>query len=122
MTTSYYILVELPPGFSATNRREAYGATLKNVGLHNEPHPNRNTHGRPSLNNAKFIYEGIFTDAEVDFDAYAEMIAEEVGLPVEPIKATMKLTYFAPDEEWEPSRQACIAYMKANSAEWEEAV
>lgn len=119
---SFYVLVELPPGFSATNRREAYDATRRNVGLHNDPQPNRNTHGRPSLNNAKFIFEGILTDDEIDFDNYAEMLAAELGLPVQPIKNIMKLIYFAPDEEWESSRQTCIAYLIANSVEWEESV
>ena len=113
-----YILVELPVGFSATNRRAAYEATSGNIGLHEEPYPNRNTHGRPSLNGADFIMEGIFTDEEIDKDAIAEMLGPILGLPIPPIKATMKVTIF-PGDTWDEGRIACMAFIKANKSEWE---
>jgi hypothetical protein len=115
-----YILVELPSGFSTTNRRKAYDATQKNIGLHDTPHPNRNTHGRASVEGAKYIMEGVFTDEEIEKDAIAEMLAPELGLPLPPIKATMKVTHFLHGEKWEASRQACVAYLSANQSEWEE--
>lgn len=114
-----YILVTLPPGFTATNRRVAYDATQKNIGLHSSPYPNRNTHGRPSSNGSQFIMEGIFTDDEIDFDALAEMVAEEVGLPLPPIVATMTVEIL-PGDNWEERRQETVNYLTANRDDWEE--
>ena len=103
-----YILVTLPPGFTATNRRVAYDATRENIGLHTSPYPNRNTHGRTSSNGSQFIMEGIFTDDEIDFDALAEMIAEEVGLPLPHIVATMTVEIL-PGDKWVELRQATVS-------------
>ena len=113
-----YILVELPPGFGATERRAAYDATNKNIGLHGTPKPNHNTHGRPSLNGSSFIMEGIFTDGEIDRDAIAEMLAPELGLPVAAFNA-MTVSIF-PGDSWEERRQATVDYLIANSGDWEE--
>ena len=114
-----YILIELPPGFNATNRRAAYDATQKNIGIHTSPYPNRNTHGRPSLNGSDFIMEGIFTDDEIDLDSLAEMIAEEVGLPLPPIITTMKVTIFEGDD-WAERNQATRQYLIDNNDDWGE--
>lgn len=113
-----YILVELPPGFNATNRRAAYDATTKNIGLHKEPYPNRNTHGRPSLDGSDYIMEGIFTDGEIDRDAIAEMLAPELGLPVQAF-AAMSVSIFSGDN-WEERRQATVNYLIDNSNDWDE--
>ena len=113
-----YILVELPPGFTATDRRAAYNATHKNMGLHDTPKPNHNTHGRPSLDESDFIMEGIFTDGEIDGDAIAEMLAPELGLPVAAF-AAMTVSIFDGDD-WEERRQATIEYLIANADDWEE--
>ena len=115
-----YILVELPPGFTATNRRVAYEATTKNIGLHDEPYPNRNTHGRSSLDESDFIMEGIFTDGEIDRDAIAAMLAPELGLPI-PAFAAMSVSIF-PGDNWEERRQATVDFLTANSGDWEEEV
>ena len=114
-----YILVTLPSGFTATNRRAAYDATHDNIGLHEEPYPNRNTHGRPSNNGSQFIMEGIFTDGEIDKDALAEMLGPILGLPIPPIKATM-VVIILPGDNWEERRQATVNYLIANSDDWEE--
>ena len=114
-----YILVELPIGFSATNRRRAYDATHDNIGLHEEPYPNRNTHGRPSLNGSKFIMEGIFTDGEIDKDALAEMLGPILGLPIPPIKATMVVVVFSGDN-WKECNQSARNYVTANIDDWDE--
>ena len=115
-----YILVELPPGFTATNRRLAYEATTKNIGLHEELYPNRNTHGRPSLDGSDYIMEGIFTDGEIDRDAIAAMLAPELGLPIAAFNA-MTVTIFLGDD-WEERRQATVNYLIANINDWEEEV
>ena len=116
-----YILVTLPIGFSATNRRMAYDATHGKIGLHEEPYPNRNTHGRPSLDGSKFIMEGIFEDGEIDKDTLAEMLGPILGLPVPPIKATMEVAIF-PGEDWKERSLAAVDYLTANIDDWEEEV
>lgn len=120
MMDGRYILVELPPGFSATNRRAAYDATTKNIGLHDTPKPNHNTHGRPSLDESDFIMEGIFTDGEIDRDAIAAMLAPELGLPVAAFNA-MTVAIF-PGDNWEERRQATVNFLIANNDDWNEEV
>ena len=113
-----YILVTLPPGFTATDRRAAYDATHKNIGLQTDLMPNRITHGRPSMNGSQFVMEGIFTDGEIDEDAIAAMLAPILGLPL-PAFAAMDVEIF-PGDNWEERRQATVNYLITNSDDWEE--
>lgn len=114
-----YFLIELPPNLGVNDKRKSYDAVHKNSGRQFDPQPSYITHGRTSLDGAKFIIEGVFSNAEIEKGVLADILAVELGLPMQTVFNTMTVTYFAPGEDWETSRQACVSYLIANKSEWE---
>lgn len=114
-----YILVTVPPGFTATNRRAAYDA-LATIGKQHDPSPAKINHSRESLNGSQIIFEAEFDEDEITRDAVVDLVAEATGLPRPPIDATMGYQIFAEGEEWMESGDACRAFLADNRDDWEE--
>ena len=114
-----YILVTVPPGFTATDRRVAYDA-LATIGKQHDSSPAKINHQRESLNGSQIIIEAEFDDAEIERDAIVDLVASATGLPRPPINATMGYQIFAEGEAWMDSGDACRAFLVANRDEWEE--
>ncbi len=112
------MIAGLPPGFSATDRRKAWDATHK-IGRTDTEDPHRNNHVRLRPDGLAQIVEAEFEDSEITRAAVVATIAQAVGLPEPPIDATLDYTIFAEGLEWEESRVACAAFLKANEAAWE---
>ncbi len=81
--------------------------------------PHNNTHGRERLDFDGYINEAVFEPAELERDHVVQTIADELGLPIEPIDTLLIYQVFAPGGSWEESRQACLAYISANYDDWE---
>ena len=113
------LIESLPPGFTATERRQAWDA-LHSIGKQDTPDPNRNNHTRLRLDDLAQIVEAEFEDSEITRTAIVAVIAEGVGLPEDAIDATLDYTIFAEALEWEQSRLACLGFLFANADAWEE--
>lgn len=114
-----YILIEVPPGFTATNRRAAYDV-LASIGRQSDPSPAKINHRRESLNGSQIIIEAEFDESEITRDAIVDLVASATGLPRPPIDATMNYQIFAEGEEWMDSGDACRAFLAANRDDWDE--
>lgn len=114
-----YILVEVPPGFTATDRRAAYDA-LSLIGRQSDPSPAKINHRRESLNGSQIIIEAEFDEGEITRDAIVDLVASATGLPRPPIDVTLNYQIFAEGETWMDSGDACRAFLAANKDDWEE--
>jgi len=114
-----YILVTVPPGFTATDRRAAYDA-LSLIGRLSDPSPAKINHRRESLNGSQIIIEAEFDEAEITRDAIVDLVASATGLPRPPIDVTLNYQIFAEGETWMDSGDACRAFLAANKDDWEE--
>ena len=114
-----YILVTVPPGFTATNRRAAYDA-LTMIGKQHDPSPAKINHRRESLNGSQIIIEAEFEEDEITREAIVDLVASATGLPRPPINATMQYQIFAEGNAWMDSGDACRAFLIANHDDWEE--
>lgn len=114
-----YLLIEgLPPGFTATDRRQAWDA-LHRIGKQDTPDPHRNNHIRLRPDSLAQIVEAEFDDSEITRSAIVAVIAQAVGLPEAAINATLDYTIFAEGQEWEQSRLDCLVFLKTNQAAWD---
>ena len=118
MFRGYLLIESLPPGFTATERRQAWDAT-HSIGRQDTPDPNRNNHTRLRLDDLAQIVEAEFEDSEITRTAVVAVIAQAVGLPEEAIDATLDYTIFAQSGEWEQSRLACVGFIAANVDAWD---
>ena len=116
---------------------------LENMGTLDSKFPAYNNHKRTRLDGDAVIYESEFEPGEISGAAFRQLLADEFGVPVEDIGQTISQddyaghgtivwTYdynaldrfivrrFGGGGAWEESRQECLGYLKANSAEWEQ--
>ena len=114
-----YILIEVPPGFTATDRRAAYDA-LATIGKQHDPSPAKINHRRESLDGSQIIIEAEFDEYEITRDAIVDLVASATGLPRPPIDVAMNYQIFAEGESWMDSGDACRAFLAANKDDWEE--
>lgn len=72
------------------------------------------------LDHRAVILEGNWdSGAKADF---VREIAAELGRTQAQVNAAITITRFAPGGTWNESREACAAYIEANTAEWNKAL
>jgi len=117
-------------------------AFFAGMGTSGTSFPAYNNHKRVRLDGDAVIYESRFDSAEVSGAAFRQALADEFGVDVNDIGQTITAddyagygttvwTYdyggldrfvvrrFGAGGTWEESRQECVGYLAANSAEWE---
>ena len=116
----YFLVSELPPGWTNEQRLAAQGA-VHGIGRQSDPLPQNINTMIVSLDGKKAIYEGLYTDSEITFDAICQVIADALSLPLAAVKARAKITYFGGlGSTWEQSQEAVVSFLVANHLEWGE--
>lgn len=120
-------------------QRQTLVAALRALGKQADPQPCRINHWRPRLDNLAAIFEAEFAASEIAADAFRQYIAAVFGVPVAQVTAATASTQYGPvvtlrynsidrlrailfggvGASWETSRQAALAYLAANTVEWE---
>ena len=111
----YLLIRDIPPGWD----NNLLWGNMGNLGEHNSQQPAENNHMRVSLNGRSAIIEALFDEAEITRDALIQFVADALGRNPGQVDASLNITLFAEGGTWEESRQACVDYLIANSAEWE---
>lgn len=114
-----YLLIEsLPPGWTNEQRQQAWGA-MRGMGKQDDPSPAKINHSRLRLDDKAMIVEAEFDEAEIAREAVVAMIADALGVQDNAVDAAIAYQIFAEGQTWEDSRQACVAYLTANTIEWD---
>ncbi len=120
MWHGYFLVTDLPPGWTNEQRQQAFGV-MRGMGAQSNASPAKINHSRLSLDGTALCVEAEFEDSEIVRAAVVTAIATELGVPESAVEAVLAYTIFVPGGTWQQSRDACHADLIANKAEWEPA-
>ena len=126
-----YVLYEIfPPAVPTQEQRQQIKTALMSMGRQSDPSPALITHAQANLAKTAVILEVTIDDpvpplGDIQTDAY-QRIAAETGFTEQQVRDNSGFTLFKDDATpnrqvaWQESRLNAVAYLIANSLEWEE--
>jgi hypothetical protein len=112
----YLLIRDIPPGWD----NNLLWHDIKGIGTQAHSQPSHITHMRVSLDGRSAIIESEFEEEEITRDALIQMVADILGLNPGQVDASLNITLMGGDTAtWEESRQATLAFIAANRAQWE---